>query len=217
MIQRMLAIWSLVLLPFLNPAWTSASSRFTYCWSLAWRILSITLPACGMIAIVRKFEHSLALPFFGTGMKTDLFQSCGPEPTSLHLQCLCSVYQGQPNFLGLQNTEYLSHFSWHPRPHHAPPKSNSPAFSIVNLIIVCAISEMPLWSPQWCKVSCSECHQVYCSSPEHPSTYTLYLQLCIKNTNYKYTVRSLVMKQVTLKVYIPTHDELLNSYILWYL
>ena len=22
-------------------------------------------------------EHSLALPFFGTGMKTDLFQSCG--------------------------------------------------------------------------------------------------------------------------------------------
>ena len=23
------------------------------------------------------FEHSLALPFFGTGMKTDLFQSCG--------------------------------------------------------------------------------------------------------------------------------------------
>ena len=35
MIQRMLAIWSLVPLPFLNPAWTSGSSRFTYCWSLA--------------------------------------------------------------------------------------------------------------------------------------------------------------------------------------
>ena len=41
-IQRMLAIWSLVPLPFLKPAWTSGSSRFTYCWSLAWRILSIT-------------------------------------------------------------------------------------------------------------------------------------------------------------------------------
>ena len=40
MIQRMLAIWSLVPLPFLKPAWTSGSSRFTYCWSLAWRILS---------------------------------------------------------------------------------------------------------------------------------------------------------------------------------
>ena len=34
MIQRMLAIWSLVLLPFLNPAWTSGSSQFTYGWSL---------------------------------------------------------------------------------------------------------------------------------------------------------------------------------------
>ena len=35
MIQRMLAIWSLVLLPFLNPACTSGSSRFTDCWSTA--------------------------------------------------------------------------------------------------------------------------------------------------------------------------------------
>ena len=43
MIQWMLAIWSLVPLPFLNPAWTSGSSQLTYCWSLAWRILSITL------------------------------------------------------------------------------------------------------------------------------------------------------------------------------
>ena len=41
MIQRMLAIWSLVPLPFLNPAWTSGSSPFTYCWSLAWRIYSL--------------------------------------------------------------------------------------------------------------------------------------------------------------------------------
>ena len=47
MIQRMLAIWSLVPLPLLNPAWTSGSSWFMYCWSLAWRILSITLLTCG--------------------------------------------------------------------------------------------------------------------------------------------------------------------------
>ena len=78
MIQWMLAIWSLVPLPFLNPAWTSGSSRFTYCWSLAWRILSISLLACEMSAIVWWFEQSLALPFFGIGMKADLFQSCGP-------------------------------------------------------------------------------------------------------------------------------------------
>ena len=47
------------------------SSWFTYCWKLAWRILSITLLACEMS------EHSSALPFFGIGMKTALFQSCG--------------------------------------------------------------------------------------------------------------------------------------------
>ena len=34
MIQWMLAIWSLVPLPFLNPAFTSGNSRFMYCWSL---------------------------------------------------------------------------------------------------------------------------------------------------------------------------------------
>ena len=37
-----LAICSLVPLPFLKPAWTSGSSWFTYCWSLPWRILSIS-------------------------------------------------------------------------------------------------------------------------------------------------------------------------------
>ena len=34
------------------------------CWSLACRILSMTLPACEMNASVWSFEHSLALPFF---------------------------------------------------------------------------------------------------------------------------------------------------------
>ena len=42
-----------------------------------WIILSITLLACETSAIVWYFEHSLVLPFFGIGMKTDLFQSCG--------------------------------------------------------------------------------------------------------------------------------------------
>ena len=39
MIQWILAIWSLVPLPFLNQAWTSESSQFMYCWSLTWRII----------------------------------------------------------------------------------------------------------------------------------------------------------------------------------
>ena len=90
MIHRMLAIWSLVPLPFLKPAWTSGSWQFTYCWSLAWRILSIALLVCEMSTIVRKFEHSLALPFLGIGMKTDLFQPCGycwVFQICWHIQC----------------------------------------------------------------------------------------------------------------------------------
>ena len=77
MIQRMLAVWSLVSLPFLNPACTSGSSCFMSCRRLAWRVLSITLLTCKMSATVWWFEHSLQLPFFEIGMKTDLFQSCG--------------------------------------------------------------------------------------------------------------------------------------------
>ena len=69
MIQWMLENWSLVPLLFLNPAWTSGSSRFMYCWSLAWRIFSITLLACEMSVIVWQFEHSLALPIFGMEMR----------------------------------------------------------------------------------------------------------------------------------------------------
>ena len=38
MIQQRRAVRS-----FTNPACTSVSSRFTYCWSLAWRILSVSL------------------------------------------------------------------------------------------------------------------------------------------------------------------------------
>ena len=51
-IQQMLAICSLLPLPFLNAAWIFGSSWFIYCWSPSWRILSITLLACEMSAIV---------------------------------------------------------------------------------------------------------------------------------------------------------------------
>ena len=62
MIQWMLVIWSLVPLPFLKPAWTSESSWFTYCWSLAWRILSITLLACEVSAIkLKSINHNIIL------------------------------------------------------------------------------------------------------------------------------------------------------------
>ena len=53
MIQRTLIIWCLVLLPFQNLVYTSGISQFTDSWSLTWRLLSITLLACEMNAIVR--------------------------------------------------------------------------------------------------------------------------------------------------------------------
>ena len=128
-IQRMLVIWSPVLLPFLNPAWTSPSSRFTYNWSLAWRILIITLLACEMRAIVQLFEHSLALPFFGTGMKTDLFHSCGHcwvFQICWHIKC--STYTASSFRIWNSSTGILSpplalfvvmlskaHLTWHSR------------------------------------------------------------------------------------------------------
>ena len=62
---------------FSKSSWKSGISQFMYYWSVAWRILSITLLACEISAIVQQFEHFLALPFLGIGMKTDLFQSCG--------------------------------------------------------------------------------------------------------------------------------------------
>ena len=48
------------------------------------------LLACQMSAIVQWFEHSLALPFFGIGMKTNLFQSyghCWVFQICWHIEC----------------------------------------------------------------------------------------------------------------------------------
>ena len=78
MIQWMLAIWYLVPLSFLNPAWTPGSSQFTYCWSLTWRILSIILLACEMSARVWDDPYARGrdrVSLRGEG------QSCQPIPT----------------------------------------------------------------------------------------------------------------------------------------
>ena len=68
MIQRMLAIWPLAPLPFLNPACTFGSSQFMYL-SLTW-VLSITLLACEMSTAVWQFEH------FGIVILWDCNESC---------------------------------------------------------------------------------------------------------------------------------------------
>ena len=71
MIQQM-SVWSL---PFLNPAWSSGSSWFMYCWSLAWRILSITLLACKCNCVV--VWTFFGIPFLYDWDENWLFQSCG--------------------------------------------------------------------------------------------------------------------------------------------
>ena len=84
----MLAIWSLVPLPFLNQFWTSGSSWFTYCWRLAWRILSITLLACEMsmdirVGLKRKLSTG-ELMLLKCGVGEDNWESLGlqGDPTS---------------------------------------------------------------------------------------------------------------------------------------
>ena len=82
--QRMLAIWSLVPLLFLNAAWSSGSSRFMYRWSLAWRILSIILLACEMSAMCGGLSivwHCLSLGLgrkltFSSPVATAEFSKC---------------------------------------------------------------------------------------------------------------------------------------------
>ena len=61
-----------------------------YCWSLAWRILSITLLVCELSAIVWYFEHSLTLASFGIEMETNLLQSCAHcwvSQICCHIEC----------------------------------------------------------------------------------------------------------------------------------
>ena len=73
-----------------SSAWTYGSSWFMYCWSLAWRILSITLLVCELSAIVWYFEHSLTLASFGIEMETNLLQSCAHcwvSQICCHIEC----------------------------------------------------------------------------------------------------------------------------------
>ena len=101
MIQHMLAIWSLVPLPFLKPACTSESSRFVYCWSLVWKILSITL-----LAWMFKLSHYTrnSLKTFISRI-TYLFVFC--ENCICILQWRIKIYQ---NFIGFENFTLLANY-----------------------------------------------------------------------------------------------------------
>ena len=77
MTQWMLAVWSLVPLPFLNPVWTFGSSQFMYCWSLALENFEYHIASMWDECTCVVVWTFLGIAFCGTGMKTDLFQSCG--------------------------------------------------------------------------------------------------------------------------------------------
>ena len=126
----MLAIWSPAPLPFLNPAWTSGSSRFKDCWSLAWRILSITLLAFSSISYPWWKECYLSSAtgrnIFHTGISSPAFKKKKEEfslPQRQHTShCLQPIRSHNlellfkialPNFLlKSNNSKPLSFVSW---------------------------------------------------------------------------------------------------------
>ena len=118
-IQGMLAIWSLVPLPFQNLVWTFGSSQLTYCWGLAWRILSITLLALFFTASDFTFItiniHNWALFLFWlhlfilSGVISPLFSSSILStywPGEFTFQC--HIFLSFHIFMGFSRQEYLS-------------------------------------------------------------------------------------------------------------
>ena len=90
MIQWMLVIWSLVPLPFLKTVWTSGSSWFTYCWSLAWRILSTTLLVCEVSAIkLKSINHNIILYNSSNENNKSILSSLFPFPSSCSISAPC--------------------------------------------------------------------------------------------------------------------------------
>ena len=81
-IQQMLANLIFVPLPFLNPACTSRSSWYMYLGSqsLAWRILNITLLACGMSTIVVCTRYCLFPSRVSGWYRVWYWRDCAPLP-----------------------------------------------------------------------------------------------------------------------------------------
>ena len=100
MVQQMLAIWSL---PFLNPACTSGSSQFMYCWSLP----SLKDSEHNLARMWNEHNCTVVWIFFGialleSGMKADLFQSHGP----------CWVSQSERRCYSVMSNSLWPHAQW---------------------------------------------------------------------------------------------------------
>ena len=87
---------------FLNPAWTAGSLQFTYYWSLAWRILSITFLKkvrwVQLSGILNILWHCLSL-----GLKWKLiFSSPGATAASSKFAGILSATLSQHHLLGFE-------------------------------------------------------------------------------------------------------------------
>jgi len=69
----------------------------------------MTLLACEMSANMWWVEHSMALSFFGIGMKTDLSQSCGPAKFS-KFAGISSAALTQHHLLGFEIAQLKFHY-----------------------------------------------------------------------------------------------------------
>ena len=115
MIQRMLTVWCLVPLPFLNPAWTSGRSRFTYCWNLSsvqfsCSVMSHSLRPHGLQHARPPVHHQLLVEFTQTHVHWvgDAIQPShplsSPSPPAPHL----SQHQGLFKWVSTLYSVFLS-------------------------------------------------------------------------------------------------------------
>ena len=80
MIQWMLTIWSLVPLPFLNPACTSGTSCFALFWGLACKILNMTLLAWVVVQLLSPTLCELPDSFRPRGLQHNRLACPSPSP-----------------------------------------------------------------------------------------------------------------------------------------
>ena len=104
-------------LPFQNPAWTSGSSGFTYCWSLAWRILSITSIVCSdQIRWVAQSCPTLCNPMNSSTPGLPVHHQL-PEFTQTHVHRVSDAIQSShplssPSPLAPNPSQHQSLFQW---------------------------------------------------------------------------------------------------------
>ena len=172
----MLAIWSLVPLPFLKPAWTSGSSRFTYCWSLAWMKISLNKKKC-MFPFVQSHQDDSS--------HHSLVADCLPLLHPPQMPCLFSSLQLQAkSYLTLRTQFFPGKSSMSAQGCSGAPSNMFPLFP--HLFAVKWWDRMP-WSsflmlsfkPAFSLSSFTFIERLFSSSLSTTRVVTLYIRLLI--------------------------------------